>query len=40
MPESAFEGTVLEGRDRRYTILNERDIAKYAGRDQAEILIG
>lgn len=38
MPESAFEGTILEGRERRYTILNERDIAKYASREQAEIM--
>lgn len=36
MPERAFEGTVLEGRDRRYTVLNERDIAKYGGTEQVE----
>lgn len=30
MPESAFKGTVLEGRERRYTVLNERDIQKYS----------
>lgn len=27
--ESAFNGTVLEGRERRYTIINERDMDKY-----------
>lgn len=27
--ESAFEGTVLEGKKRRYTVLNERDFHKY-----------
>lgn len=27
--ESAFKGTVLEGRERKYTILNKRDIQKY-----------
>lgn len=27
--EPAFEGTVLEGKKRRYTILNERDFHKY-----------
>lgn len=30
MPEQAFKGTVLEGRGRRYTVLNERDIQKYS----------
>lgn len=29
MREQAFDGTVLEGRERRYTVLNEKDIAKY-----------
>jgi hypothetical protein len=29
MREPAFDGTVLEGRERRYTIINERDIEKY-----------
>lgn len=27
--EQAFEGTVLEGKERRYTIINERDVEKY-----------
>lgn len=27
--ESAFNGTVLEGRERRYTVINERDIKKH-----------
>ncbi|WP_342441765.1 hypothetical protein MHB65_22230 [Lysinibacillus sp. FSL K6-0075] len=27
--EPAFEGTVLEGKERRYTIINERDVEKY-----------
>ncbi|MFS0820778.1 hypothetical protein [Bacillus sp. 1P02SD] len=38
MPESAFDGTVLEGRERRYTVLNERDIKKYATKNQIELL--
>ncbi|MDQ0412699.1 hypothetical protein [Mesobacillus stamsii] len=38
MGEKAFEGTILEGRERRYTILNERDIAKYAGKNQADLM--
>lgn len=29
MPEKAFKGTVLEGRERRYTIVNEADLLKY-----------
>lgn len=29
MAESAFEGTVLEGKERRYTVINERDVEKY-----------
>ena len=29
MPEQAFEGTVLEGKERRYTVINERDMDKY-----------
>jgi len=32
--EPAFEGTVLEGRTRRYTVLNERDIKKYGTEKQ------
>lgn len=27
--EPAFDGTVLEGRERRYTVINERDFLKY-----------
>lgn len=27
--EQAFEDTVLEGKERRYTIINERDVEKY-----------
>ena len=27
--EPAFKGTVLEGRERRYTVINERDVRKY-----------
>lgn len=38
MPEQAFEGTVLEGRERRYTVLNERDIKKYITEKQKELL--
>jgi hypothetical protein len=38
MSEQAFEGTVLEGRERRYTVLNERDIQKYATEKQIEEL--
>lgn len=33
MPESAFNGTVLEGRERRYTVINERDFEKYVPED-------
>lgn len=29
MPETAFNATVLEGRERRYTIINEKDFEKY-----------
>ena len=29
MAEQAFKGTVLDGRERRYTILNLRDYNKY-----------
>ena len=29
MAETAFEGTVLEGNERRYTVINERDLKKY-----------
>ncbi len=29
MSEQAFEGTVLEGKERRYTVINERDLDKY-----------
>ncbi|OCA87487.1 hypothetical protein A8F95_08680 [Bacillus wudalianchiensis] len=29
VPESAFKGAVLEGRERRYTVINERDVTKY-----------
>lgn len=29
MSEQAFEGTVLEGKERRYTILNERDYKEH-----------
>jgi hypothetical protein len=38
MSERAFEGTVLEGRERRYTVLNERDIQKYATNKQIEAM--
>jgi hypothetical protein len=38
MPESAFNGTVLEGRERRYTVLNERDIRKYGTNKQIEVM--
>lgn len=34
MGERAFDGTVLEGRERRYTILNERDLKKYCNKEQ------
>lgn len=29
MVEQAFEGTVLEGKERRYTVINEHDVEKY-----------
>ncbi|WGT37752.1 hypothetical protein QH639_18200 [Lysinibacillus sp. 1 U-2021] len=29
MVEQAFKGTVLEGKERRYTVINERDVEKY-----------
>lgn len=29
MAEQAFEGTVLEGKERRYTVINEYDVEKY-----------
>ncbi|WP_137744577.1 hypothetical protein [Robertmurraya siralis] len=29
MPESAFKGTVKEGFERRFTVINERDFQKY-----------
>lgn len=29
MTEQAFEGTVLEGKERRYTVINEHDVEKY-----------
>ena len=38
MTESAFKGTVLEGRERRYTVLNERDIQKYSSPKWIEIM--
>jgi hypothetical protein len=38
MPESAFEGTVLEGRERRYTIINERDLKNYCSGTQIDNL--
>ncbi len=38
MLESAFNGTVLEGRERRYTVLNERDIRKYGTEKQVEAI--
>lgn len=34
--ESAFDGTVLEGRGRRYTVLNERDLAKYGNEEELD----
>ncbi|PGX99898.1 hypothetical protein COE15_14575 [Bacillus cereus] len=36
MAESAFEGTVLEGRERRYTVINERDLEKYVDLSKRE----
>jgi hypothetical protein len=36
MPEQAFQGTILEGRKRRYTIINERDFEKYVPSMQKE----
>jgi hypothetical protein len=29
MPESAFKGTVIEGFERRFTVINERDFERY-----------
>ncbi|MGN4759913.1 hypothetical protein ACTFRK_29255 [Bacillus cereus group sp. MYBK227-2] len=36
MAESAFEGTVLEGRERRYTVLNEKDLERYVNEERRE----
>ncbi|MGQ7108386.1 hypothetical protein ACUN13_29605 [Bacillus cereus group sp. Bce041] len=36
MAESAFEGTVLEGRERRYTVLNEKDLERYVNEEKRE----
>ncbi|WNF36437.1 hypothetical protein RJD24_18745 [Bacillaceae bacterium IKA-2] len=36
MSESAFSGTILEGRERKYTILNEKDIEKYGDKREVE----
>lgn len=37
-PEPAFDGTILEGKERRYTIINERDKRKYlTDSEQAEL---
>lgn len=36
--EPAFEGTVLEGRERRYTIINEHDLNKYVNEDDRDDL--
>ncbi|MGG3452151.1 hypothetical protein [Domibacillus aminovorans] len=38
MAESAFKGTVLEGRERRYTVTNEKDIEKYVPKPLKEKL--
>lgn len=38
MIEKAFEGTILAGKERRYTIINERDIAKYADQREASAM--
>jgi hypothetical protein len=38
MQESAFVGTVLEGRERRYTILNEWDLSKYVSESKLKEL--
>lgn len=40
MPEQAFEGTVLEGRERHYTIINERDVDKYLTEEEKQDLEG
>jgi len=34
--EPAFKGTVLEGRERKYTIINEKDKAKYLTSEEQE----
>lgn len=36
MTESAFKGTVLEGRERKYTVLNEKDIKKYGTQEHVK----
>ncbi|WP_102274074.1 hypothetical protein [Cytobacillus massiliigabonensis] len=36
MPESAFKGTVKEGFERRFTVINERDFEKYVPRRSKE----
>lgn len=36
MSESAFKGTILEGRERRYTVLNEKDLEKYVNEEKRE----
>lgn len=30
MAETAFKGTLLEGKERKYTVINERDVKKYS----------
>ncbi|WP_054704631.1 hypothetical protein [Bacillus sp. JCM 19041] len=30
MEETAFKGTVLEGRERKFTVINENDVEKYS----------
>jgi len=36
--EPAFEGTVLEGRERRYTVINEKDRKKYLTEEENQEL--
>lgn len=36
--ETAFNGTVLEGKKRHYTVLNERDLEKYLSEKKLEKL--
>lgn len=38
MPESAFKGTILEGKERKFTVINENDFEKYVPKGAKERL--